>query len=65
MKAIPRLALVASIIISCAPVAATAQESDSLKNNNLASLLNLEENQYFADRDSAYADPYYGLKKLI
>lgn len=28
-------------------------------------LLKLEKNQYFADRDSAYADPYYGLKKLI
>lgn len=28
-------------------------------------LLNLEANQYFADRDSAYLDPYYGLKKLI
>jgi len=27
--------------------------------------LNLEDNMYFADRDSAYADPYYGLKKLI
>jgi carbonic anhydrase len=36
-----------------------------LKNNDLASLLGLEENQYFADRDSAYLDPYYGLKKLI
>ncbi len=29
------------------------------------SLLKLEKNQYFADRDSAYLDPYYGLKKLI
>ncbi|NJK82713.1 MAG: carbonic anhydrase [Saprospiraceae bacterium] len=28
-------------------------------------LLGLERNQYFADRDSAYLDPYYGLKKLI
>lgn len=28
-------------------------------------LLKLEDNQYFADRDSAYANPYYGLKKLI
>ncbi len=28
-------------------------------------LLSLEEGQYFADRDSAYADPLYGLKKLI
>ena len=28
-------------------------------------MLELEDNQYFADRDSAYVDPYYGLKKLI
>lgn len=28
-------------------------------------LLQLEPNEYFADRDSAYEDPYYGLKKLI
>ncbi|PRP68390.1 carbonate dehydratase [Nonlabens agnitus] len=28
-------------------------------------LLNLEKDAYFADRDSAYVDPYYGLKKLI
>lgn len=27
--------------------------------------LGLEAGQYFADRDSAYLDPYYGLKKLI
>ncbi len=31
----------------------------------LSELLELKDNQYFADRDSAYADPYYGLKKLI
>ena len=28
-------------------------------------LLQLEKGMYFADRDTAYADPYYGLKKLI
>ncbi|MTB53368.1 carbonic anhydrase [Lewinella sp. W8] len=28
-------------------------------------LLKVEPRQYFADRDSAYLDPYYGLKKLI
>lgn len=28
-------------------------------------LLNVKPDVYFADRDSAYADPYYGLKKLI
>ena len=32
---------------------------------NLDQFLKLEQDQYFADRDSAYADPYYGLKKLI
>ena len=37
-----------------------AQESKTIQ-----TLLNLENNQYFADRDSAYLDPYYGLKKLI
>lgn len=35
------------------------------QSDSLSMLLGLEENQYFADRDSAYADPYYGLKKLI
>jgi len=28
-------------------------------------LIKAEEGQYFADRDSAYLDPYYGLKKLF
>ena len=28
-------------------------------------LLDIEDNRYFADRDSAYVDPYYGLKKLV
>jgi carbonic anhydrase len=28
-------------------------------------LLLVEDNQYFADRDSAFLDPYYGLKKLV
>lgn len=31
----------------------------------VSELLNLEADQYFADRDSAYLNPYYGLKKLI
>lgn len=35
-------------------------QSEEIKN-----FLKLEEGQYFADRDSAYLDPYYGLKKLI
>lgn len=28
-------------------------------------LLGVKEGEYFADRDSAYLDPYYGLKKLV
>jgi len=36
-----------------------AQTSDFVKK-----LIKVEEGQYFADRDSAYLDPYYGLKKL-
>ena len=28
-------------------------------------LLGVEDGQYFADRDSAFLDPYYGLKKLV
>lgn len=35
------------------------------QNEEIYKLLKVEENTYFADRDSAYADPYYGLKKLI
>lgn len=38
----------------------SAQQTDSVK-----LLLKIEDNQYFADRDSAYLDPYYGLKKLV
>ena len=70
MKTTCYLAYVAIAIISILPLAVTAQEdktikSSDLENNDLAALLNLEEGQYFADRDSAYVDPYYGLKKLI
>ncbi|WP_235298711.1 carbonic anhydrase [Portibacter marinus] len=39
--------------------------SNLFAQDTIAKLLNLEEDQYFADRDSAYLDPYYGLKKLI
>ena len=35
------------------------------QSKKIKELLRVEENTYFADRDSAYADPYYGLKKLI
>jgi len=40
-------------------------ESSAQQTEQIAELLSLEEGQYFADRDSAYLDPYYGLKKLI
>lgn len=38
----------------------TAQQSPAVQK-----MLDLEQDQYFADRDSAYLDPYYGLTKLI
>ena len=43
----------------------SAQLSLGQESPTLTKLLHLKENQYFADRDSAYLDPYYGLKKLI
>lgn len=43
-----------------APHSGTAQESATI-----VELLELAEGEYFADRDSAYLDPYYGIKKLI
>ena len=46
-------------------LALLATASLSAQSPTVATLLELEENQYFADRDSAYANPYYGLKKLI
>lgn len=39
--------------------------SQAQTNPTLSNLLDLRDDQYFADRDSAYLDPYYGLKKLI
>lgn len=39
--------------------------SAPLQSQSIDDLLGLQSNIYFADRDSAYADPYYGLKKLI
>lgn len=41
-------------------ISLSAQQTDTVTN-----LLKLERNQYFADRDSALLDPYYGIKKLI
>ena len=47
--------------VACVLLAATV----GAQSPEVARLLQLERNQYFADRDSAYASPYYGLKKLI
>ncbi len=35
------------------------------QSQKMKDLLKIEEDTYFADRDSAYADPYYGIKKLV
>ncbi|MCI5083919.1 MAG: carbonic anhydrase [Saprospiraceae bacterium] len=47
-------------LIFCQAIMLTAQQAPEI-----TKLLKLEADQYFADRDSAYLDPYYGLKKLI
>ena len=46
------------LALAAAPLA--AQQSDRVNE-----LLHIEANEYFADRDSAYLDPYYGLRKLV
>lgn len=48
-----------ALLMLTMPFASWGQESPVLKK-----LLNLEDNRYFADRDSAFLDPYYGLKSL-
>ena len=48
------------VLLLCAFAATTSAQSAEVKR-----LLKVQDNTYFADRDSAYADPYYGLKKLI
>ncbi len=53
-----RLLLFAVILCGFA-LSAEAQSPD------IKRFLKVQDNTYFADRDSAYADPYYGLKKLI
>ena len=35
------------------------------QSEDIKELLNIKDNTYFADRDSAYADPYYAIKKLV
>lgn len=47
-----------SFFLFSAPI--SAQQTEKIN-----ALLNLVDDQYFADRDSAYINPYYGLKKLI
>ena len=49
-----------ALLVCGLATAAGAQQSPAVER-----MLGLEDNQYFADRDSAYADPYYGLKKLV
>lgn len=46
-------------------VALLATAPSFAQSAEMSRLLRLEDGQYFADRDSAYADGYYGLKKLI
>lgn len=59
MKQISKLLVLATLALGYCLPNMNAQ-SEEIKN-----FLKLEEGQYFADRDSAYLDPYYGLKKLI
>lgn len=39
--------------------------SSAQQSKGVVQLLNVKNNVYTADRDSAYLDPYYGIKKLI
>lgn len=48
------------VVLFALPMLAVAQQTPLVD-----SLLKVEDNQYFADRDSAFLDPYYGLKKLV
>lgn len=43
----------------------STSEMNAQQTSTVSKLLKLEQNQYFANRDSAFANPYYGLKKLI
>lgn len=49
-----------AIIVFCLNNPAFAQQSE-----RVTSLLNLEDDQYFIDRDSAFTNPYDGIIKLI
>lgn len=61
MKKNSFLSQMIAVCMCCLPTFALSQSGSS----NIDQLLKLEDDQYFADRDSAYLDPYYGLKKLI
>lgn len=54
-----------SISIFVAAFFFTAISLSAQQTDVVTKLINLEPNQYFADRDSAFLDPYYGIKKLI
>jgi carbonic anhydrase len=60
MKNIFRIVAIAAIVFFGQAPKISAQQTDKI-----IELLKIQPNQYFADRDSAYLDPYYGLKKLI
>ncbi len=56
-----RCALILFLVLSTVLTGSVFAQNGETINN----LLGLEPDEYFADRDSAYLDPYYGLKKLI
>ncbi|WP_083638995.1 carbonic anhydrase [Algoriphagus marinus] len=43
----------------------TIFSSQAQSSSEINRLLEVKEGEYFADRDTAFADPYYGIKKLI
>ena len=55
-----KLSYLLTLSLLCLGSALTAQQTDLVNE-----LLEVEPDRYFADRDSAYLNPYYGLKKLV
>lgn len=43
----------------------TVSELNGQTSQKVKDLIQVQDSQYFADRDSAYLDPYYGIKKLF
>lgn len=43
----------------------TVSELNAQTSQKVKDLIQVQDSQYFADRDSAYLDPYYGIKKLF